>query len=240
MPPGPPYQPPQGPLGYGFYQQPVNPIGPARRASVMMWVLAALLLLCGVGFIAIVSTVDLNPLVEQSERIYGPEMAAQMKAAGMNADQMRLSGYFWGAVGLVAGVLMGVLGLLVFRGRMWAIISSIVLVSLLTLLNLCSAGLSLLVMARAGPKGLVGGCVMLVPLAVCCVLLYFLAQAAKAVTASTRMQQYMQLQYWQSMHQSAGMPPGYGYWTPPPPGQPVTPPASNPAPPNDNPPPSQA
>lgn len=238
MPPAPPYQPPQGPLGYGFYHPPpLNFNRPARRAGIMMWVLSALLLLCGVGLVAVVSTVDLNPLIEQSERVYGPEMTAQMKQAGLNAYQMRLSGYFWGAVGVLAGVLMAVFGLFVFRGRMWAIIASIVLVSLLTLMNLCSAGLSLLIMSRAGPQGLLGGCMMLVPLVLCCVLLYLLAQAARAGKAAKQMQDYLQLQYWQSMQQSAGMPQGYGYRPPPPPDQSAAPSPSNPMPPNQNPPP---
>lgn len=240
-PPPNPYQPPQGPLGFDYYRQPIHSLAQARRAAIMMWVLAGLLVLCGVGLIAVFSKIDLNPILAKSEQIYGPEMASQLKASGMNADQMRLGGYFWGAVGIVTAVLFGVFGTFVMRGRMWAIIASIVITSLLTLANLCSSVSGLIFAARAGPAGIVGGCIMFVPLIVCGVLLYFLGQAARAASRSRQMQAQMQSQYWQSMQQSAGGSPGYGYGygAPPPPPQPgpqqqlgplPPPPADNPPP----------
>lgn len=239
-PPPNPYQPPQGPLGYEPYRQPINPLAPARRAAIMMWVMAGLVLLCGAGFIVIVSVMDLNAFVARSEQIYGPEMASQMKAAGMNADQIRLSGYFWGGAGLITAILFGVFGTFVMRGRMWAIIASIVVTSLLTLSNLCSTVLGLVFAVRAGPAGIVGGCMMMVPLIVCGVLLYFLAQAARAVSGWRQTQALMQSQYWQSMQQSGGTS-GYGYgYGMPPQGGPPSPQQQLgpiPPPPGDNPPP---
>lgn len=239
MPPVPPYQPPQGPLGFDPYNPPINPLGPAKRAGILMWVLAGLALLCGVGLIAIVATVDLNPIIERSEQVYGPEMAAQMKSAGMNADQMRLSGFFWSGVGLLTAILMGVFGTFVMRGSMWAIVASIVLTSLLTLMNLCSSAGAALFLLKAGPAGLVGGCFALVPLIVCVVLLYLLMRAAKAAQSWKQMQLQMQAQYWQSIQQSAGPGQGYGYAPAPVPQTPapqqslgpLPPPPQNPPPP---------
>ena len=228
-----------------MYRQPVNALAPARHAAIMMWVMAGLLLLCGVGFIAFVSVADLNSFVARLDQVYGPEMASQMRAAGMNANQMRISGYFWGGVGLITAILFGVFGIFVIRGRVWAIIASIVLTSLLTLSNVCSAVMGLLFAARAGPQGIVGGCMLMVPLIVCGVLLYFLAQAARAASGWRKMQAQMQAQYWQSMQQGAGGTPGYGYGygygaPPPPQSGPQQQLGPIPPPPGDNPPPPQA
>lgn len=223
-PPPNPYQPPQGPLGFDLYRQPGDALAPARRAAIMMWVLAALLVLCGVGLIVVFSTIDLNPLLAKSEQFYGPEMTSQMKASGMmNAEQMRLGGYFWGAVGIISAVLFGTFAVFVMRGRTWAIIAAIVVTSLLTLANLCSSLSGLVLAAKGGAAGIFVGCMMFVPLIVCGVLLYFLAQAARAAAGWKRMQAQMQSQYWQSMQQAAGGAPGYGYGygaPPPPPVQP--------------------
>ena len=113
-------------------------------------------LLCGTGLIITVSQ-DMNRVMDVAEQFYGPEMWGQLKAAGMNADQLRLSGYFWGGIGTITAVLFGGLGIFVLRGRMWAIITGIVIASLLTLLNLCST-ISGLVAVRLVPAGLAGGC----------------------------------------------------------------------------------
>lgn len=240
-PPPSPYQPPQGPLGYDAYRQPINPLAPARRAAVMMWVLAALLLLCGTGLIVTMSRLDMNWVMDRAEQFYGPERWSQLKAAGMNADQLRLSGYFWGSIGIITAILFAGLGIFVARGRMWAIVTGIVIASLLTLLNLCSTISGLLVAVRLGPAGLAGGCLTLVPLIVCGVLLYFLAQAARAASSWQKMQIQMQSQYWQSMQQAAGGMPGYGYGygAPPPAGQPSPQQQLGPIPPppTENPPP---
>lgn len=245
----PPYQQPtypnQGP--FDFYRPAANPLGPARRASVLMFVLGGLGLMCGafITFRGIIAT---------------PEMIAQ----GMNSDQLHVIDSTWGrnalrgitiAMGvfcLLPSILYAIMGYWVRSGKMASVVLSIVLTGFTSLLVLLGL-LSVVVAGGGDPAALLGAfCMMGIPLVLCIMLLVWLIQAMRAAPAVAAQQQQFQAQYWQSMQQQQaaqlgygyGMPPGYGYGAPSlaqppaPPGQapvnypaPLMPPPPPPAPP---------
>lgn len=207
----PPYQPPQGPLGLD-YSRPAGPgLRSARGAAVMMWIIAALLLLYGSGFVAMAELGGWDAMFKYAQQS-SPELAAQMNAQGQTPEQMRLGSLAWGGIGIVIAVAFIILGLFVFRGRIGAIITSIVLTSLVLLGNLCVTGSMAIMTPKIGPAGVAGSCFTLIPLVVFGVLLYLLVNSAKGGAKLAQIQQQRhQAEMWQLQQQPQASPGGYGY-----------------------------
>lgn len=131
-----PYQPPPSvPYGYGYYgQNPVEQLlAPARRASVVMFVLAGLMLPCGLLFGlagAFMGTADLSQMPAETAARFR-QLEQQLAALGMTAAGA-LTGL---AVGLVVlGIALIVVGVIVRRGGMGGAVAGIVVGCVLTLI----------------------------------------------------------------------------------------------------------
>lgn len=229
----PPYQqqpyPNQGP--FDFYRQAANPLGPARRASVLMFVLGGLGLLCGA-------------LITLSGLVLTPEMIAQSpNSAQFHEFETQFSGIsiraFMIAMGvfcLLPSILYAVMGFFVRSGKMVSVVLSTVL-SGITLLLVLFLLLSVFVNGAKNPTAIPAGlCMTVIPLVLCIVLLVTLIQAIRAAPTVAAAQQQFQNQYWQSMQQQQAAQLGYGYGMPqagygygaPPPMQPPAPPGQPP------------
>jgi len=216
-PPPPPYPPsqqqqqPQQP-GYGYdfsYYQPQqqDPLAPARRASVLMFILGGLIVLpsfcCGAMGLA------LPGMMAQQ-----PGLFSEMSAAGMTPEALQVTLVVVAGVALFIGVAMIVLGRFVRGGGIGPVVTSIVLVALIAIYLLLN-GLGAVVLPNMTPPQKVLGCAMSVfGLAILGVLLLWLIQAAKAASRVATMKSQYQQQYWQyqqqqQMYQS-------GYVAPPP------------------------
>jgi hypothetical protein len=238
----PPYSPMQPP--YGGYPAPPPPspdelLAPARRAGVMMTVVGALFVLCGLGMGAI------SWMARQQEFLSGPEFAqareqfrqAEMQS-GLPIETMLL---IMGVIPLAVGALFGGLGFFVRGGGFGAVVTGIVASSgVLLLLGLMILGT--LVAAAANPSNIAGVCVYVVPFAIVLLLLVWLIQAARAASRVAAARQQYQAQVWQYqqyqqayLQQSQSQPqqPGMGYHYPPPPAPPApAPPPAAPPPPS--------
>jgi hypothetical protein len=212
----PPQQPPQGPLGFDFYRPPANSLQPARRAGILMFIMAGLILFCGIGTFLNSQRADWNQVLDQVSEIYGPDFTARMKEQGQfpTPQIMQTAVQVTSILIVLLGILFIVLGVFVKRGSMMAIGTSIALASLLSLANLCPLGMAAFLTISAGPKALVGVIQMLLPFATGVALLVYLIKAANEGISLKRLQRQMQIQMWQSQQQQArqtntGL--GYGY-----------------------------
>lgn len=192
---------------------------PARRASVLMFVICGLGLLCGLCAGAVVGIVPMDTLASSS---------------GMNFDQARELGFTPGqflrvvygtmaVVALVGSLIFGVMGYFVRGGGLGAVIGSLVLTILVLILSVLQV-LAGLVQAGSGAEGLIGFliaggfCAMLIA------LLIFLIQAARSVGELDALKSQSAQQYWmyhQQAYGQAGYGSGYGYNQPPPPPPPT-------------------
>jgi hypothetical protein len=209
------------PYGYGYdpyQQQQSDALAPARRAALMMFLLAGMMLLCGVCVGAFAMTVPMERLLQES----GITLP-QQPPPGMSVGELMRIGYMVIAVGsLLAGIIVVVLGVFVRRGGMGAAVASIVVVSLMLLVAGLSVVVSLPQMAQQ-PSAILGICVVLVPVALMVGALITLVQAAKAASSVNAMKQQYQFQTWQYQQQQQAYNQG-GYAMPqPPPGQPPAP-----------------
>jgi hypothetical protein len=255
-PPYSPYNPPpqqqqQPNLGFDYYQPGVaaaqDPLAPARRASVLMFIIGGLVLLCG-GCLALsgqlVSVAQFPPeqaqVIQQFESQYKTSFQSAMIA--------------FGVILLVLGLAYVLLGVFVRRGGMGSAVTSIVLTSLVSIFLLLEI-LSAFIGPMAGPQAMAGACVFALALGAFVLLLGWLAQAVKAsryVAAARQHYQAQYLQYYQQQQaysqgaygypaQQAppaggynyGYPPGAGSG-PPPPGQPPRGPAPDNRPPEQD------
>jgi hypothetical protein len=207
----PPYQPPQGPLGLEYQRPTGAAFGPARGAAVMMWIIGALMLLCGSGLVAMTESGGWGAIWKYAEQT-NPQLVAQMNAQGQTPEQIRIGYLVFGGIGIVVAVALLILGIFVFRRRVGAIVTSIVLTSLLLLGNVCMTGSMTIMAGKLGPAGIGGSCVSLIPLIVLGVLLYLLLNSAKGGTrmAQTQRHQY-QDEFWRLPQQQQTSQGGYGY-----------------------------
>ena len=244
-----PYQPPPGAPGLQYYPPgpPRDPLAPARRASVMLFILGGLGLACGLCIGIAAWMVPAEALVEQLRS--GPT-ANQLNQLppGWTAEGLARAAYTVAAVLiLVSGMTFAILGLLVRRGGRGASITGIVLCTLMMLWILLNLLLGLTQIGRAPAVQIV---VMLVfggsLVAAAGFTIAWLAQAARAAPLMAWYRQQMQAQYWhyqqqQPAYSQRGAPPpgyGYGYGQAPPSAsqQAPAPPSSDGAPPPPPPP----
>lgn len=241
----PPPQGPQPPVNFNYYQPVADPLAPARRASVMMFVLGGLAVLAGLCFAGIASQVTADMFAGTPQAAQFEQIESQMGIS------LRTLFTIVGVVPLVIGVIFVGLGILVRQGGFGSIITALVLtgVSGLAMGFFVIAGVF---QALLGGNPAAGGavCVYGVPFLLLLVLFVWLMQAVRAASgvtgaAAAAAQQQYQAQMWayqQQQQQAYGQqqqpqpPGGYGQSYPTPGagtdygyGQ-QTPPRSTPAP----------
>lgn len=239
-----PYQPPPGAPGFDYYRPvPRDPLAPAKRASIMLFVFGGLAVLAGICAGVVVWLVPLDQIVRQAQSSLSPQQLSQLPP-GMSLEQVIRIGYtVLGILGVGFGILLLCLGPFVRRGGRGSTITAIVLfvlIGLFCLLNLCGSVMQLAGGSAAAAIGslifvaLLGGTVILA--------LVLLFQALRASGYAAWHQQHMQAQHWhyqqqQSAYsQGAAPPPGYGYgYVPPPPPQQQAPAPPQPSPAPDEP-----
>jgi hypothetical protein len=209
--------------GYIAYQP--DPLAPARRASVMMFVLGALSLLmgaCSAGVGAMIPQMLQQPDFAAA-LAQNPEISPQLL-------QTRCVGF--GILSLVFGMALIVLGVFVRRGGPGPIIGAIVVTSLALLIVLLNT-IGPIVSPRFGAQ--LGGviCMGVVALALLVLLLVWLIQAARAAPHVRLYRAQYAAGYWQYQQPYAA-----GPYAPPPPmhppfptSPPTSPPPAPPAPP---------
>ena len=225
-----PFSPQPFPPGSLQYQIPNDPLGPARRAGVMLLVLGGLVLLAGVcgGVMAAIVPFDQIPIP--------PELNTAHLPPGLSIPQAMRNGCLTMCkAGLPTGICLLVLGYFTRKGARWASISGIVVCGLLLLYT---AGIVLVAMALgAGNPQNLGSlfCITIVPGGLLTLALVWLIQALRRFPAIQYAQQQYQMQMWQYQQQQAAyqqqpqiapqIPPapndpwqrGYGLTPPPPP-----------------------
>lgn len=208
-----------------YYAPPVDGLAPARRASLLMFLISGLLLLSSTCMLCFPYWIKMLP----------PDQVDQMRhQQAVQQTQMPLERVaFIEGLGMVGiGLPLLILGVLVRRGGRVATIVSIALVGLLTLISIVD-----LLNAFAAPSGPGIIVVFVLIAAVLSLLLAWLIQAARAVKSVAFTQQEAQrlyaAQYWQYQQnlQAYGQG-GYGYGTPATPQPPALPqPGPSPQPP---------
>jgi len=239
------YQPPYVPPNVvPYYGPPIDPLRPARRASVLMFIVGPLLLACGV-IVSSMRWVIPNVPPDQFRQLF-----QQMQSMSHLSVEEFLSDIFReGVVITVIGLGYIVLAVLVRRGgRVPAILAS--MMTGLVLLSIAGGILFSITMLGS----VQGVCQLVMQLAIAAVfgsLMYLLIQAARASSGIKSAQQRYQAQYWQYQQnmqayqmQAQQMPPNQitgqpstGYPTAPPAlpsnSPPVVPPAESKAPPSE-------
>jgi hypothetical protein len=197
-----PYQPPSPtPYGYGYYGQ--DPLGallaPARRASLIMFIVGGLMLPCGV----------LMPYA--AKHAPDPSQMTPQQAAQVQQAEQQLSAMGWSmskayavmgtACVSVPGLILVVLGVVVRRGGIGGVVTSIIFCGLLTLF------FGLMTLTALAQGGVVAGVPLLLISAALIGAEVFLFQAAGRAG---------QVAAYQGMASAAGYAAGYsgGYGQP--------------------------
>jgi hypothetical protein len=231
-----PYSPPPQPQqpGYGqdfnYYQSAEDLTAPARRASIMMFIVGGLLAIGGLCCGALGALAPLDEIMSQNPIL--------TSTPGMTIEMLKIGIIVVGVMGLLFGIVMLVLGYFVRGGGMVPVAISLVIVALAVLFNLLNLGSAAVQLRNAGPEMVGGLCVNAVPLVLLIVLLVTLVQAAKAAPRVAMMRSQYQQQYWQyqqqqQMYQAGYVAPPMQQQMPPMPGQAQTPPSVPPPPPPD-------
>ncbi len=219
------HQTPQQPnYGYDFsyYQPGDNPLAPARRAGVMMFIVGGLLAIGGLCCGAMGALAPLDEIIGQHPILNS--------TPGMTVELLQIGIIVLGVLGLLFGVVLLVLGYFVRGGGMVPIVISGVVIGLAVLFNVLNI-ISTAVQLR-GAEMIAGLCMNVIPLVLMVVLLITLVQAAKAAPRVTMMKSQYQQQLWQYQQQQQMY--QAGYLAPPPQqqaeyGQPASPPPPPPA-----------
>ena len=169
---------------YGFMPYYLTPpddlLGPARRASLMLFILGGVFLLAGTC---------IGSLILSANQAVLADMIAQMKR--MNPEQagaftptlLRTAYGIMAGVVVMAGVVGVILGVVVRGGRMAAAVVSLVL-TLGAGLIIALMLLGTLVAALGNPDALLGALVLLVPLVLIAMTVIFLIGAIRAARGS--------------------------------------------------------
>jgi len=207
--PGNPYQqypqgyPQQGyPQPYSPYQMPqVHPMayaaqmqgwgGQYLRAGMMLIVTGILVGLCGLGCGALA----MAPL---EEAMANAQMDPQL-AAMMTPQMMRVALIAFAVGSMIYAVLAVIFGVMVRKQSRGAAIGGIVITSIVVAYLLLNTVAGAVQVARLGAQGLVGVCMMIVPMVVGAWQLMWLIGALRSGGQVRGMQDQMQMQYWQMM-----------------------------------------
>jgi hypothetical protein len=203
MPPAPPYQPPPGPLGYGNpqLQAPIQ-LTLARRASVALFAVAAMGLLCGVIVGAGVAIIPADQLLKGMPLQPPPDMP-------LSGEQLAKITYGVAAgLMVLTSILLGIFAALARRGSKSGMIAAMVL-SVLVVLWLAANSVGALL---GGPLAALGStCFATIPGTPLVLAIAWLWRALQLGPSAGDAHQQYQAQYWM-LQQQAGQPgQGYGY-----------------------------
>ncbi len=185
---------------------------PAQRASVLMFIIGGLFLICGL-FIGLIGTLPMTP--EQTQLPH--DMLSQLHKAEQETG-IKIPVFFiiMGIIIALPALIMIILGFFVRRGGLVSAILAIILTSVLLLMS----GFNVLAALRAGPAQLVVPVILLVMLIL---LETWVIQAARRTREIRAVQLTQQRQYPQAMqHQYQYQQPYPGQWQAPPPPPPPT------------------
>jgi hypothetical protein len=198
----PPQQPPHPGYQNYYYQPPPDPLAPAKRASILMFVLGGLSLCCGMC-IGIFAFIPWQQIVASS-----PDLAQMQSEFDKLPFTPNMLFAIMAVIALAPGVLYIILGLFLRKGSMIAAITSIVLTLLWVLMCLLSIVTSFARLGAGRMSSAGGGnaCVVFVCLALAILLLVWLVQAVKAISNLSLTTSQYQQQYWQ-YQQGNQMPP---------------------------------
>lgn len=204
--------PPPGYPVYDAYRPTGGTLTPARRAAVSLWLMGALLGLCG-------TCVGLSFLVTPMDQI-----AAQAKASAISPEQkqmfenpqmltvLRVLYTTMSVVSLAVGLGMLASGFFVWGGRRWATVGATLLCGLLAIGCALAVLMSVASLVTNLVVGLVGCVVSLAAAGVVGLTMTWLFQALRSPAGGdAAQQQYLQTLYWQHQQQQFG---GYGYGAP--------------------------
>lgn len=236
---------PPGPFGtnFGDYANPTpgpDALGPARRASVMLWILGGLGIMCGLCIAGSVWMVPADKIIERLQATMTAEQRSQMQNVDL-VKVIRIGATFVCVVEVIFAGVMLATAAYVRRGSRAAIGTAMVpcALALLWCVGLCLFNIGAMAVRAAPVTSVVDVLVWaLVGLAMA-VTLYWLIRAMGAAKRLAQ-QQFFQAQYWHYQQQQQ-QPTGYGYGAqpggPPPPAPqnwmnlPPPPPAAPPPPP---------
>ncbi|MGH7214155.1 MAG: hypothetical protein ACREIT_05275 [Tepidisphaeraceae bacterium] len=221
------YPPPYSSGYYPGYPPASDPLAPARRASILMFILGGLMFVCGTcaGFASTVSQADLP--AEQASAFQ--QVETELARAGLTFRQAAIA---FAILALAPGLSLIVLGYFVRSGGIVSIVLSLLVSFGLTLL----IGFLVVSAAASGlgggrPELVVGLFVWAVPLALLVLLDVLLVQAARRTGQVEVMRQQQSTQWWQYQQQQAAYQQGayqYPGAVPPPPPPPAPPPPPDP------------
>jgi hypothetical protein len=209
-----PYQPPSPqPTGYYGYDPRSELLAPAKRASILMYILAGLSLCCGACIAGV------SPFIPW-EQMNAPELQEARNMLSQAGVSMKVLFIAVGIIFMVPGLIYVILAFFVRKGGLASVITSIVL-SVLAILWFLINLVSSLVHAASQPPSQVAGalCVSVVPLAMLILLVVWLIQAARNASQIRLLEAHQQAQYWQYQQQQQMYPQAGGY-APLPPQQP--------------------
>ena len=239
------YPPPPGAPGFG-YSRPAafpDPLAPARRASVLLFVFGGLALVGGLCIGVFPWIVPIDKLVDQIRGSLSPEQLSQLPP-GLTLEQLlRVYYVVVGILGVGFGVLQLCLAPFVRRGGRGSTVTAIVLFVLVGVGCLLVLLGTLVQFARGPSPAAIGSLFLVVVIGGAVTLaLIFLTQAMRGSHRLLWHQQQMQARYWQYQQQVGSIPGnpaasyGYGYAAPPAPQQqaPVPPPPEAAPPPSND------
>ena len=195
--------PQQYPQPYSPYQMPqVHPMAYAQaqmqglswqysRAGMMLIITGILMGVCGLGCGAL-SMAPLDELMANAQM--DPELAALMTPQLLKVVLLVVAGG-----SLLYAVLAVLLGFAVRKQSKGAAIGGIVLTLLVLAYLVVSAISGLFQAGKMGPQGMLGECVLIVPLVICVWQFIWLIGAVRSARPLAAMQGQMQMQYWQMM-----------------------------------------
>ncbi|HSZ57164.1 MAG TPA: hypothetical protein VK797_15965 [Tepidisphaeraceae bacterium] len=205
-----PVPPPQGPFGFDSYRPLPAPLAAARRASVMLWIIGPLILMCGlcVGVVGMLAPMD--QLLQQF-REYSPEQAQQFSTPQMQMA-LRVAYGFISVVALLTGLGMTASAWFVRRARRGGVITALVACVPLVVWALLAMLGGLAALAAGALLGVVQLVIGVGIAAVIGLTVSWLWRALRAGGMADQ-QQFMQQQYWQYLQQQQAQQ-GYGYGPP--------------------------
>jgi hypothetical protein len=189
LPPGSPPQPPgYSPGSHPLVAAPMDPLGPARRASTLMYVLGALGIACGLC-VGAVFRMPLEQMAAQQGR------ALPQLPQGVTYAQLAGVATVFGVIAVVVSLVLLIVATYVRRGSSTAILIGMALTAVLLVVFVLQTGRAL--QDRQAGEILFS----LVPLVAFGMLMAFLRQARRAGAYLRQAQAAYQAQYWQYLQQ---------------------------------------
>ena len=220
-----------------------DPLAPARRASVLLFILGFAMMALSVCNMVRISTISQAQLEAQMKLIQ-PDQALPFSFQTLRIVTLVIEGVI-----VLVGLILLALGVPVRSGNPTATTVAMILTGLILLLMLFGLLISLVGLVISPLLGGTMLCTIIIPLVLFGLLFFWLIQAMRAARAAKTATQQYAAQYWQYYQQQQQQPAyGYGPYAPPmtpqqppmiqpPPQAPVQPPPpstpSPPSPPSD-------